>query len=79
MPISAEALPACAAWRDSAPTAAFGPRKPLLVMASATGKNTPNSPPSPWSAGPSPVERISMASVMLISPMPSSTPMNTVP
>ena len=47
VPISADALPAWAAWRDKAPTAAFGMTSPMLPIDSMTGTTIPAGPPTP--------------------------------
>ena len=41
VPSRADALPACAAWRDSAPTAELGITNPMLPIATTTGSTTP--------------------------------------
>ena len=47
VPNRAEALPARAGWRDSAPTAALGNTSPVQASATAAGMKTPSSPPKP--------------------------------
>ncbi|MBR0649951.1 serine recombinase [Roseomonas terrae] len=50
VPSNAEALPARAGWRDSAPTAALGKTRPMTAIATAAGMKMPSSPPIPETA-----------------------------
>ncbi len=52
VPISAEALPALAPWRDSAPTVALGSTNPMQVITTRIGRNTLATPNPPLNARP---------------------------
>jgi hypothetical protein len=51
VPSNAEALPARPAWRDSAPTAAFGKTRPVQASARTAGMKTPHQPARPAEGG----------------------------